>query len=277
MGIRTRLCEERAQATVEMAVVTPVLLVLALIVYNVMVFAGAVARFDRVVPDIVLAHAVAPSGEGDGSSIDASATVQAQIQHAMEGYDLQIEVSSEQGTTTSDGGLLSLSGTFRTYTCIMRYEPWPSSLSIAGVSAGGTGKVVARACSDGRSVASGGGHVTAVSSYIAYARALDRLGWTPAEFVVAESFAVRLRGMLGRSPIAANGLPLVMAFPCCSSVHTCFMAYPIDIAFIDRNGNILACYENVRPWRMCAHPGAWAVLERPSILAIPPALQQVPA
>ncbi len=136
MGIRKRLREERAQATVEMAVVTPVLLVLALIVYNVMLFAGAVARFDRVVPDIVLAHAVAPSGEGDDSSIDASATVQAQIQHAMEGYDLQIEVSSEQGATTSDGGLLSLSGTFRTYTCTMRYEPWPSSLSIAGVSLG---------------------------------------------------------------------------------------------------------------------------------------------
>ncbi len=113
MSIHTRLREERAQATVEMAVVTPVLLVLALIVYNVMVFAGAVARFDRVVPDIVLAHAVAPSGEGDGGSIDASVTVQAQIQHAMEGYDLQIEVSSEQGATASDGGLLSLSGTFQ--------------------------------------------------------------------------------------------------------------------------------------------------------------------
>lgn len=136
MGIRTALHEERAQATVEMAVVTPVLLVLALIAYNVMIFAGAVARFDRVVPDIVLAHAAAPGGEGDESSIDASATVQAQIQNAMEGYDLQVEVSSEQGTASSDGGLLSLSGTFRTYTCTMHYEPWPSSLSIAGVSLG---------------------------------------------------------------------------------------------------------------------------------------------
>ena len=38
--------------------------------------------------------------------------------------------------------------------------------------------------------------MTAVSSYIAYARALNRLGWTPAEFAVAESFVVRLRGML---------------------------------------------------------------------------------
>lgn len=133
MSIRMRLREERAQATVEMAVVTPVLLVLALIVYNVMIFAGAVARFDRVVPDIVLAHAVAPGGEGDESSADASATVQTQILNAMEGYDLQIEVSSEQGAKASDGGLLSLSGTFRTYTCTMHYEPWPTSLSIAGV------------------------------------------------------------------------------------------------------------------------------------------------
>lgn len=106
MSIRMRLREERAQATVEMAVVTPVLLVLALIVYNVMIFASAVARFDRVVPDIVLAHAVA-SEEGDESSADASATVQTQILNAMEGYDLQIEVSSEQGAEASDGGLLS--------------------------------------------------------------------------------------------------------------------------------------------------------------------------
>ena len=136
MSARAIMHEERAQATVEMAVVTPVLLVLALIVYNVMVFASAVARFDRVVPDIVLAHAVVPEGEGDESFIDASATVQTQILNAMEGYDLQIEVSSEQGAATSDGGLLSLSGTFRTYTCTMHYEPWPSSLSIAGLSLG---------------------------------------------------------------------------------------------------------------------------------------------
>ena len=74
--------------------------------------------------------------EGDESSADASATVQTQILNAMEGYDLRIEVSSEQGAEALDGGLLSLSGTFRTYTCTMHYEPWPTSLSIAGVSLG---------------------------------------------------------------------------------------------------------------------------------------------
>ena len=79
---------------------------------------------------------MAPGGEGDENSADASVTVQTQILNAMEGYDLQIEVSSEQGAKASDGGLLSLSGTFRTYTCTMHYEPWPTSLSIAGVPLG---------------------------------------------------------------------------------------------------------------------------------------------
>ena len=47
--------------------------------------------------------------------------------------------------------------------------------------------------------------------------------------------------------------------------------------FIDRSGNVLACYKNVRPWRMCSHPCAWAALERPSMLALPSAFQRVPA
>ena len=55
------------------------------------------------------------------------------------------------------------------------------------------------------------------------------------------------------------------------------MAYPIDIAFIDRDGNILARYENVCPWRMCSCPGAGAALERSSIIVSTPALQRVPA
>ena len=89
--------------------------------YNVMIFASAVARFDRVVPDIVLAHAIGVGGEGDESSADASATVQTQILNAMEGYDLRIEVSSEQGAEGIGWWPALLSGTFRTYTCTMHY------------------------------------------------------------------------------------------------------------------------------------------------------------
>lgn len=127
--------EEVAQATVEMAIVAPVLIVLALIVYNIMLFAGAVARFDRVAPDIVLAHAVSPEGEGTGGLSDTSERVRAALDKAMEGYDLEIEVVSESGADTQ-GSMLSLAGTLMTYTCTMRFAPWPSGLSIAGVSLG---------------------------------------------------------------------------------------------------------------------------------------------
>ena len=132
-ALRSR--EEAAQATVEMAIVAPVLIVLALIVYNVMLFAGAVARFDRVAPDIVLAHAVSPEGEGSGGLSDTTERVRAALEDAMDGYGLEIEVAGEPGAD-AEGSMLSLAGTLATYTCTMRLAPWPSGLSIAGVSLG---------------------------------------------------------------------------------------------------------------------------------------------
>lgn len=128
--------EERAQATVEMAVVVPVLLVLALIVYNIMLFVVATARFDRIAPDIVAAHAVSPSGEGDGSADDGVSVIESQIEGAMAGYDVEIEVACTEGGASSGDDLLTLIGGLRTYRCSMRMRPWPSSLSIAGVDLG---------------------------------------------------------------------------------------------------------------------------------------------
>lgn len=128
--------EERAQATVEMAVVIPVLLVLALIVYNIMLFVAATARFDRIAPDIVAAHAVSPSGESDGSTDDSVGVIESQIEGAMAGYDVEIEVTCTEGGASSGDDLLTLIGGLRTYRCSMRMRPWPSSLSIAGVNLG---------------------------------------------------------------------------------------------------------------------------------------------
>lgn len=128
--------EERAQATVEMAVVIPVLLVLALIVYNIMLFVAAAARFDRIAPDIVAAHAVSPSGESDGSTDDSVGVIESQIEGAMAGYDVEIEVTCTEGGASSGDDLLTLIGGLRTYRCSMRMRPWPSSLSIAGVDLG---------------------------------------------------------------------------------------------------------------------------------------------
>ncbi len=135
------LCEEGAQATVELAVVAPVLVVLALITYNMMVFVSATARFDRVAPDIVLAHGSSPSasepdaGAGTGGVADA---VAAELECAMEGYEVEIEVEvSEEGQGGGDGAAsLGLTGSLRDVTCAMRYRPWPQGWSIAGVELG---------------------------------------------------------------------------------------------------------------------------------------------
>lgn len=129
--------EERAQATVEMAVVVPVLIVLALIVYNIMIFVSAVARFDRVVPDIAIAQGISVSASSNRDSADAEArkAVKTQIEHAMDGYDVQIQVASDAGKEDGDS-MLALVGATKTYVCTMRYSPWPSRLSIAGIDLG---------------------------------------------------------------------------------------------------------------------------------------------
>lgn len=135
---RDALIEESAQATVEMVVVVPVLLVLALIVFNLMRFATATARFDRVAPDIVIAHGVSTSGaEGSGLDDGGAGFIQSELENAMEGHGVEVEVSyADADCGEGRDAVLSLAGALRTYSCIMRYKPWPSGLSIAGVSMG---------------------------------------------------------------------------------------------------------------------------------------------
>lgn len=130
--------EERAQATVEMAVVTPVLIVLALIVYNVMLFVSATARFDRVVPDVVIAQGVSPVGaEADASADDMSGQIRSALSSAMDGYGVEVEVAcAKRDGLLGDSGELSMIGELKTYRCTMKLKPWPASLSIAGVDMG---------------------------------------------------------------------------------------------------------------------------------------------
>lgn len=127
--------ETRAQATVEMAVVAPVLIVLALIVYNIMMFLSATARFDRVAPDIVLAHAVSPVGvDEQGGSV--AGTVAAELSEAMGSYGVEIEVTCAEEESSGASSLFSLVGGQRTYRCVMKYVPWPGNIVLAGVDMG---------------------------------------------------------------------------------------------------------------------------------------------
>jgi uncharacterized membrane protein (UPF0127 family) len=75
---------------------------------------------------------------------------------------------------------------------------------------------------------------------------------------VAETFATRLRGLLGREGLAAgDGLLLRPA----GSVHTCFMRMPIDVVMLDRHLRVLGTVSALAPWRAAGARGARAVLE----------------
>ena len=68
----------------------------------------------------------------------------------------------------------------------------------------------------------------------------------------------RKKGLLGRESIPPD-YALVIA-PC-SAVHTFSMRMPIDMIFVTRNGTITKTCRAVKPWRMAASLGAYAVIE----------------
>jgi uncharacterized membrane protein (UPF0127 family) len=64
---------------------------------------------------------------------------------------------------------------------------------------------------------------------------------------VAESGLARIVGLLGERDLAAgDGLLIVPS----QGVHTCGMLFPIDIAVLDGEWNVIAVRRNLRPFRM---------------------------
>jgi uncharacterized membrane protein (UPF0127 family) len=49
-----------------------------------------------------------------------------------------------------------------------------------------------------------------------------------------------------------------------NAVHTFFMRFPIDIAFVTRDGRVVKTCHALRPWRIAASFGAYAVVELPA-------------
>ena len=92
MGMR-RSRHERGQMTIELAVVLPVLVIVAVIAVNALTFFGQCAVFDRVVRDAVRVHAVA-SAYGQGAE-QACALVEQDARAALDAPNLEISVSCE--------------------------------------------------------------------------------------------------------------------------------------------------------------------------------------
>ena len=79
---------------------------------------------------------------------------------------------------------------------------------------------------------------------------------------VADRFWQRARGLVGRRPLEGGSGLLIGP---CRAVHTLGMRYPIDVAFLDRRGVVVAVYRGLRPCRRTAwhRRAAWA-LELPA-------------
>ncbi len=78
----------------------------------------------------------------------------------------------------------------------------------------------------------------------------------------ARSFWSRLIGLLG-SRTLPSGAALVIE-PC-TSVHTAFMRFAIDVLYVDRSRHVVKSVANLKPFRMSAvlH-GRCSVVELPS-------------
>lgn len=116
---------------VELAVLLPVLLAVALLGANLMRFAELCARFDRVSLDAVLAHGVSPTGPGQG--LQGVEEVRSAIEDAMGEGTCEVSVRVDDRSGEGGSAVLDLAaGTVR-YVCELGYRPWPASVAIAGV------------------------------------------------------------------------------------------------------------------------------------------------
>lgn len=115
---------EGGQMAVELAVVTPVILIVLVIAVDMLVFAGECARFDHIAPQRVIAQAASAPMDGYGGDARVGA-IQSALETDFAKNGSSIEVSCE------DAGMVLAS--MAVYHCTFRFAPWP--LSIAGAPA----------------------------------------------------------------------------------------------------------------------------------------------
>lgn len=73
--------------------------------------------------------------------------------------------------------------------------------------------------------------------------------------------AHRNKGLLGRDGLDQGSAMIIAP---CTAVHTFFMRFSIDIAFVSRDGRILKLRHDVPAWRIAVAFGAHAVIELPA-------------
>ena len=71
----------------------------------------------------------------------------------------------------------------------------------------------------------------------------------------------RRRGLLGRDSLP-EGSALIIAPS--NAIHTFFMRFAIDVAFVSKTGRVLKVRSAIPPWRIAGAWGGFAVVELPA-------------
>lgn len=67
------------------------------------------------------------------------------------------------------------------------------------------------------------------------------------DLIFSHNIFQRMKGLLGHKELSSHQ---AMWIKPSSSIHTCFMQFPIDVIFINKNMCIQCFYENIPPWKM---------------------------
>jgi len=78
---------------------------------------------------------------------------------------------------------------------------------------------------------------------------------------IADTRETRRRGLLGRDGMAAGSALMISP---CFAVHTAFMRFTIDVAFVDRNGAVVRMVPAMGPWRVAVAWRGRRVIEMPA-------------
>ena len=92
---------------------------------------------------------------------------------------------------------------------------------------------------------------------------LSRASVLGVEVPIVDGYRDRL---LGLSKLAREEAGSGLLIPRCSSVHTFGMRFRLDLVFLDEEHRPLSARFLVPPRRFAIHPGAYAVLEVPSLM-----------
>ena len=110
----------------------PVILVVALVVFNLSRFVTLCATFDRVSLDAVISQGVAP--EGVQSRLAAAGEVRSCIESTLDlRQSCSVEVCVEPVGDAQGTRRLFVSPLLTRFRCALVFRPWPSSFTIAGV------------------------------------------------------------------------------------------------------------------------------------------------